>query len=208
MEGADCECAAGKSGACNHSLAFLKLLALLKAKNYQEVPPAVACTELPQQWRRPRGEAVASTSLQSVDWRSVRKEGLETPITSKLYDAQRKVIPFNDTMASIQMVGENLFASQASPFAKRLRRATAADPVETKFGLAPVGSLLSYQQSLVPFGYDTFISPEVGHVHERNRALPCEPAFFDGCINWSMAGLNVHMEQDLLLKVRFLFTHS
>lgn len=208
VKGADCECAAGKSGACNHSLALLKLLALLRAKDYEEVPPAVACTELPQQWRRPRGEAVASTSVQSVDWRSVREDGLETPITSKLYDAQRNAMHFSDRMASIQALGESLYSSQASPFAKRLRRATAADPVKTKFGLAPVGSVLSYQQALVPFGYETFISPEVGHVQERNQALPCEPTFFDACINWKMSGLSLPVEQDLLLKVPYLFTHS
>ncbi|KAG0436011.1 hypothetical protein HPB47_018194 [Ixodes persulcatus] len=206
VEGADCECAAGKSGACNHSLALLKLLALLRAKDYEEVPPAVACTELPQQWHRPRGEAVASTSLQSVDWRSVREDGLETPITSKLYDAQRNAIHFSDRMASIQTLGESLYSSQASPFAKRLQRATAADPVKTKFGLAPVGSVLSYQQALVPFGYETFISPEVGQVQERNRALPCEPTFFDACINWKMSGLSLPMEQDLLLRYH-IFLH-
>ncbi|XP_040360900.1 uncharacterized protein LOC121048523 [Ixodes scapularis] len=107
---------------------------------------------------------------------------------------------FSDRMASIQALGESLYSSQASPFAKHLRRATAADPVKTKFGLAPVGSVLSYQQALVPFGYETFISPEVGHVQERNQALPCEPTFFDACINWKMSGLSLPVEQDLLLK--------
>lgn len=161
----------GKRGACNHSLALLKLLALLRANDYEDVPPAVACTELPQQWRRPRGAAVASTSLQSVDWRSVREDGLETPITSKLYDAQRNAMHFSDRMASIQALGESLYSSQASPFGKRLQRATAADPVKTKFGLAPVGSVLSYQQALVPFGYETFISPEVGPENKPGAAL-------------------------------------
>ncbi|KAM7282672.1 uncharacterized protein ISCGN_002796 [Ixodes scapularis] len=196
---ANCECAAGKSGACNHSLAVLKLLALLRANKYDEAPPAVACTELPQQWRRPRGEAVASTSLQLVDWRSVREEGLETPITSRLYDAQRNIVDVNDRVALTRQLGDYLFSTQGSPFAKRLRAATT-ETVKTKFGLAPPGSPLAYQQSLVPFGYETFSSPELAHVQGRSAALPSCPAFFEACTGWDMSGLNFPVEQDLLLK--------
>ncbi|CAN7998184.1 unnamed protein product, partial [Ixodes hexagonus] len=196
---ANCECAAGKNGVCNHSLAALKLLALLRANRYDEAPPAVACTELPQQWRRPRGQAVASTSLQFVDWRSVREEGLETPITSRLYDAQRNTVHFDDTVASIRRLGADLFSTQASPFAKRLR-ATTTESVKTMFGMAPVGSPLSYQQSLVPFGYETFTSPELVHVQGRSAAQPFGPAFFEACTGWGTSGLNFPVEQELLLK--------
>ncbi|KAM7312312.1 uncharacterized protein ISCGN_009217 [Ixodes scapularis] len=196
---ASCECAAGTSGVCNHSLALLKLLALLRAKDYAEAPPVVACTELPQQWRRPRGEAVASTSLQSVDWRSVREDGSDVPISSKLYDARRKPLDQNETMLSIRKLGADRCSSDVTPFAKRLREATA-DSVETRFGLAPVGSPLSYQHSLVPFGYETYISPELSLVQRRTTALPSDPAFFESGVAWDTSGHNFPLQQDLLLK--------
>lgn len=134
---ANCECAVGKSGACNHSLAVLKLLALLRANKYDEAPPAVTCRELPQQWRRPRGEAVASRSLQYVDWRSVREEGLETLITSRLYDAQRNIVNVNDRVASTRRFGDYLFSTQGSPFAKHLRAGTT-ETVKTMSGMLPL----------------------------------------------------------------------
>lgn len=202
-----CECASGTSGLCNHSLALLKLLALLRAKDYAEAPPVVACTELPQQWRRPRGEAVASTSLQSVDWRSVREDGGDVPISSKLYDARRKPLDHNETMLSIRRLGADRCSSDATPFAKRLREATA-ESVQTRFGLAPVGSSLSYQQSLVPFGYKTYISPELSFVQERTTALPSGPVFFESCVAWDTSEHNFPLQQNLLLKVPFIFTRS
>lgn len=190
---------------CNHSLALLKLLALLRAKDYAEAPPVVACTELPQQWRRPRGEAVASTSLQSVDWRSVREDGSDVPISSKLYDARRKPLDQNETILSIRKLGADRCSSDVTPFAKRLREATA-DSVETRFGLAPVGSPLSYQHSLVPFGYETYISPELSLVQRRTTALPSDPAFFESGVAWDTSGHNFPLQQDLLLKVPLLLS--
>lgn len=37
-----CECPAGKSGACSHVLAAVRLLALLKQQGFAEPPPALA----------------------------------------------------------------------------------------------------------------------------------------------------------------------
>ncbi|KAG0441715.1 hypothetical protein HPB47_015876 [Ixodes persulcatus] len=197
---ANCECAAGKSGACNHSLAVLKLLALLRANKYDEAPPAVACTELPQQWRRPRGEAVSlhEPAVRGLEERSGRR-GWKHPSRQGMYDAQRNIINVNDRVASTRQLGEYLFSTQGSPFAKRLRAATT-ETVKTKFGMAPPGSPLAYQQSLVPFGYETFSSLELAHVQGSSAALPSFPAFFEACTCWDMSGLNFPVEQDLLLK--------
>ncbi|XP_077535926.1 uncharacterized protein LOC144148223 [Haemaphysalis longicornis] len=85
---ATCQCPAGKSGACSHSRAALNLLALLKQQGYTEPPPELSCTELPQQWRRPRSTPLAPMPVEFVDWRSVRQEGLTEPIYSKFYDAR------------------------------------------------------------------------------------------------------------------------
>ncbi|CAN7978771.1 unnamed protein product, partial [Ixodes persulcatus] len=35
---------------------------------------------------------------------------------------------------------------------------------------------------------DTRLSSARRWVQKRNRALPCEPTFFDACINWKMSG--------------------
>ncbi|CAN8008809.1 unnamed protein product [Ixodes pacificus] len=55
-----CEYAA-KEGLCNHALALLQLVALLKGQGYKEAPHEVSCTELPQEWRRPCGPRIAAT---------------------------------------------------------------------------------------------------------------------------------------------------
>ncbi|KAG0417378.1 hypothetical protein HPB47_005660 [Ixodes persulcatus] len=62
VEVSSCECTA-KEGLCNHALALLQLVALLKGQGYEEAPPEVSCTELPQQWRRPCGPRIAATSV-------------------------------------------------------------------------------------------------------------------------------------------------
>lgn len=59
---------------------------------------------------------------------------------------------------------------------------------------------MAYQQSLVPFGYETFTSPELGPVQERSTALPRDPTFFESCPMWDMSGLDFPFAQDLLLK--------
>ncbi|KAG0424499.1 hypothetical protein HPB47_028286 [Ixodes persulcatus] len=157
-------------------------------------PWSISLTTIPRSFSEHKIEAYRASRLTSS-----RQDARSHKFLTEAY-VEPSSVRVSNRMASIQVLGENLFSCQASPFAKRLRRATTADPVETKFGLAAVGSLLSYQQSLVPFGYDTFISPEVSHVQERNRVLPCEPAFFDSCVSWNMSGLNLPVEQDLLLK--------
>ncbi|KAG0444345.1 hypothetical protein HPB47_013902, partial [Ixodes persulcatus] len=96
-------------------------------------------------------------------------------------------------------VFEKMAVTDATFFAKRLREATA-DSVEMRFGLAPVGSPLSYQHSLVPFGYETYISPELSLVQRRITALPSEPAFFESGVAWDTSEHNFPSQQDLLLK--------
>uniref|UniRef100_A0A6B0UEJ5 Putative secreted protein n=1 Tax=Ixodes ricinus TaxID=34613 RepID=A0A6B0UEJ5_IXORI len=57
-----CHCAA-KEGLCNHSLALLQMIAFLKKEGCREAPLEVTCTELPQQWRRPRGSQINPGSV-------------------------------------------------------------------------------------------------------------------------------------------------
>ncbi|KAL1486734.1 hypothetical protein MTO96_046841 [Rhipicephalus appendiculatus] len=80
-----CECAARENGACHHILGLLKVVLLLKKNGYNEAPPELSCTELPQQWRRPRGDRISACGVDELDWRAPRPGGLEHigPVNSR-----------------------------------------------------------------------------------------------------------------------------
>ncbi|KAL1436274.1 hypothetical protein MTO96_049789 [Rhipicephalus appendiculatus] len=69
VTGGNCECPAGQL-ACNHLLSMLRTVALLQSKGFSEAPEDITCTDLPQQWRVPRGNAIKGTSVQGIAWRS------------------------------------------------------------------------------------------------------------------------------------------
>lgn len=134
-----CQCAAGLSGACSHGVASLKLLVTLKESNYKEPPPEVACTELPQQWRRPRSNPLAPLPLDFVDWRSVRQDGLSEPISTRAYDARKDVPPFEDIVKRTKSLGAELAQVMPSPFSRMLQKADMQECM-TSVGPTAVGS--------------------------------------------------------------------
>lgn len=96
----------------------------------------LSCTELPQQWRRPRHEGIKPTSVQSVDWRRVHEGGGEVPKSVNLCAVQSK--DDEQVLQSCKKFGERLMALGKTSFAAVL----LSDPgpmVSTKFGLAPSG---------------------------------------------------------------------
>ncbi|CAN7987363.1 unnamed protein product, partial [Ixodes pacificus] len=109
----------------------------------EEPPPEVSCTELPQQWRRPRGPQIAATSVDDVDWRSVREGGRSTPIGSRLYDARKRPRDADEMQQAARDLGNNLCALGATPFAKHLRCVQVLG-TDSTFGTVPMGSPLSY----------------------------------------------------------------
>ncbi|KAG0415782.1 hypothetical protein HPB47_007042 [Ixodes persulcatus] len=115
-----CECAA-KEGLCNHVLALLRLIVLLKRQGYEKPPPEVACTELPQQWQRPRGSQIPATSVAQVDWRAVREGGSSKPRGSRHYDTRKRPRDLSEMQDAIPRLGSDLCALGDSPFAKHLR---------------------------------------------------------------------------------------
>ncbi|KAG0416233.1 hypothetical protein HPB47_006594, partial [Ixodes persulcatus] len=115
-----CECAA-KEGLCNHVLALLRLVALLKGQEYEEPFPEVSFTELPQQWRRPRGTQTAAASVDDVDWRSVREGGTSKHIGSRLYDARKCPRDLAEMQDAMRNLKNELGSLGDSPFAKHLR---------------------------------------------------------------------------------------
>ncbi|KAL1440265.1 hypothetical protein MTO96_001205 [Rhipicephalus appendiculatus] len=104
---ATCECPAGASGAGSHILATVGLIALLK-KGFKEVPPELSCTDLPQQWRRPRRQGIKPTSLQDVDWRSLRQDGALMPISAHVFDMCSKQNDQQEQLHRMHKLGEGL----------------------------------------------------------------------------------------------------
>ncbi|XP_077523424.1 uncharacterized protein LOC144134375, partial [Amblyomma americanum] len=139
-----CECPAGKSGACSHVLAAVRLLALLKEQGFAEPPPELACKELPQQWRRPRQKGIKPTSVLDVDWRAPREGGVQLPVTARLSGASLYYQDEASQVAAIQSLAAVLEALGDLPFAAVLRD-VQVPLVKTTAGLAPVGSPLTYQ---------------------------------------------------------------
>ncbi|KAL3257992.1 hypothetical protein MRX96_016757 [Rhipicephalus microplus] len=68
----------------NHVAAVLDVLRLLQEKGFREVLAHLSCTDLPQYWRRPRGDIVKRSSLRIVDWRRVCEGGRDLPLLSRL----------------------------------------------------------------------------------------------------------------------------
>ncbi|XP_029836300.3 uncharacterized protein LOC115320338 isoform X1 [Ixodes scapularis] len=156
VDASSCECAA-KEGLCNHALALLRLVALLKGQGYAEAPPEVSCTELPHQWRRPRDSRIAATSLDGVDWRSVREGGSSKPVGSRLYDARKRPRDLGEMEEAMRDLGSGL---GESPFARHLGCVQVLG-TDSTFGVVPEGSPLAYQQPLAPHGFQTYVSPNI-----------------------------------------------
>lgn len=173
-----CECAA-KEGLCNHVLALLRLVVLLKEQGFEEPPPEISCTELPQQWRRPRGSQIAATSVNDVDWRSVREGGSLKSVGSRLYDARKRPRDFAEMKEAMRDLGNDLCSLGDSPFAKHLRGMEALG-ADTTFGTVPDGSPLAYQQPLSPHGFVSYISPNIALCarHASTVKLPIWPVLF------------------------------
>lgn len=152
-----CECPAGSSGACSHILGALRLLILLKGQGFKEAPPELACTELPQQWRRPRQQGIKPASVLDVDWRSPREGGLSLPVSTRIFDTRRHNEEEAKQVAAIQGLGSKLETLSNSHFAAVLL-AVQTPLKETKMGLAPAGSPMTYQQANKCHGFKTWLS--------------------------------------------------
>ncbi|XP_077506744.1 uncharacterized protein LOC144115978 [Amblyomma americanum] len=153
-----CECPAGKL-ACNHLLAVLRTIMLLQSRGFTEAPDSLACTDLPQQWRVPRGSAVKGCSVQSVDWRSVKEGGRSTPRIAlpKERRVQRRTRP-QQKDAKRRLALDLLACDPDNDFAKGLLLTDEGESRQSRFGVVSSLSPQSYQMSLVPHGFDVLSS--------------------------------------------------
>ncbi|KAG0411984.1 hypothetical protein HPB47_010871 [Ixodes persulcatus] len=136
------------------------MIALLKKEGYREAPLEVTCTELPQQWRRPRGSQINPGSVGDLDWRSVREGGPSEALSSKLYDARKSKRSMTDMQQDLHTLGVDLGHLEDSPFAKHLRSLQVLG-TDSMFGIVPEGSGISYQHPVSPHGFKTYISPNI-----------------------------------------------
>ncbi|XP_049267481.1 uncharacterized protein LOC119377008 [Rhipicephalus sanguineus] len=174
-----CECAVRENGACHHILGLLKVVLLLKENGYNEAPPELSCTELPQQWRRPRGEKITACGVDELDWRAPRPGGLERPTPSRLYEARKRPRLAHEVQLAALKYGEALETHAPSPFARHLRNMKAV-PATSTFGETCVGSLLWCQKTVLPHHFTTYISPDIqlGVTAHPHHPTPPEPDLF------------------------------
>lgn len=144
-----CSCKAGQ-GICNHKIAFLYQAAHYSMLGLKTVPVIPPRTSFPQEWHKPRTAGVAPECSQEIQLRKPElklnkgrkrsfhgvKSSLYNPISSNfppkkfIDNFQREILcNFPETQFS------SLFPSDASY-------------IESKFGLVPNGSVISYQQKL------------------------------------------------------------
>lgn len=195
-----CECPAGK-GFCSHLQAVLNVVVLLQQKGYSEAPEHLSCTDLPQRWRRPRGEAIKGCSVQDLDWRRVGEGGQDMPLLSRLDLSKASERSVDQKRKAITQLADGLRALDGdTPLVKVLAAVNRAGVCTAKCGDVLVGSPLSYQQPLVPFGFDALLCAEL---EVPVQFKPGEPADglrpFDGSNSWAIpAGLGA---QGDILKV-------
>lgn len=153
-----CDCPAGKA-ACNHLIAVLRTVMLLQKKGFLEAPDQLSCTDLPQQWRVPRGEAIKGCAVQSVDWRKVKEGGASMPRIA--LPKERRVRPRNIQQqedAKRRLAMELLAFDPDNDFAKGLLMTHEGESTQSRFGLVSSLCPQSYQMSLLPHGFEVLTS--------------------------------------------------
>ncbi|KAL4225003.1 hypothetical protein ACF0H5_015698 [Mactra antiquata] len=135
IEDALCSCKAGVSGECAHVLAVIMTVTDWVLEGFKEVPAQPACTSLPQQWDKPRGQKIlpepVSTMVIAKPGNLKRKR---KPLTA-VFDDNRKSTSTDSAMSAIRDLSECSLAYLAY---------TPDQFVQTDRGLQAVGSALAY----------------------------------------------------------------
>ncbi|KAL1429585.1 hypothetical protein MTO96_016095 [Rhipicephalus appendiculatus] len=197
VKDATCECPAGANGGCSHIFATVRLIALLKKKGFREAPRELSCSDLPQQWRHPRRQGIKPTSLQDVDWRSPRQDGALMPISAHVFDMCSKQDDHQEQLHRMHKLGEGLKKRGNHSFGSMLLAAKGPF-VETRLGLAPIGSPLSYQQALLPGGFETWVSSDILPGSGRVTFVPDFLPFDDGDLATDLPKASSPDEQRIL----------
>ena len=93
-----CDCAAGRSGYCNHVMALLLQLASFSLTGITTVPDKVACTSMARQWGIPGEKDSKKAPVMST---SIQKDPSKRGIVSTLYDPRKNWYVMASTTGSV-----------------------------------------------------------------------------------------------------------
>ncbi|KAH7951463.1 hypothetical protein HPB52_009378 [Rhipicephalus sanguineus] len=174
--------------------AVLDTLRLLQEKGFGEVPAHLSCTDLPQYWRRPRGDTIKGSSLQNVDWRRVGEGGRDLPLPCRIDLSAIKERNVEDWRKDLAQFAQALSDANAdSALVTVLAAADRAPVCSSRCGTVFCGSPLAYQQPLVPHGFTVLLCSYLGeklNKHDKS-ATPCLPkpmVPFTGSSQWAIPG--------------------
>ncbi|XP_040071585.2 uncharacterized protein LOC115330270 [Ixodes scapularis] len=169
-----CECPAGKQ-ACSHLQAVLKTVILIQGKGFTEAPAHLSCTDLPQRWRRPRGQVIKGSSVQGVDWRRVGKGRQDLPRSCRLDLSKAKERTISQKKsAALQFASSLQQLDGMTSLVAVLGAADRAQVCSSKCGDVLACSPLAYQQPLVPFGFCILLCEELEAPGHLNIGRPLE----------------------------------
>lgn len=200
-----CECPAGKQF-CSHLQAVLKVVILLQEKGFSEAPGHLSCTDLPQRWRRPRGQIIKGISVQDLDWRRVGEGGQDMPLLSRLDLSKASQRSVDNKRKAIAQLADNMRALDGdTPLVRVLAAVNRAGVCTSKCGDVLVGSPLSYQQPLVPFGFRALLCAELEVPAQLKPGAPGgELRPFDSSNSWTVPSGFSAQEQQILEVCCFL----
>ncbi|KAM7298492.1 hypothetical protein ISCGN_019087 [Ixodes scapularis] len=197
-----CNCPAGAAGYYNHTMAILRMLALLAEHGYSNPPTELSPTELPQQWSRPR-HRMAAESVLEVNWRRVEVNGLSDALPCKLFDVRKRKRSVNEQEEAVLNLAQDLLSLNPEGFGAVLLEAESAVFVPKKFGAAPVGSAMAVQLPEQQLRYEfktvfTELSDEVRSMRSTDAAVLC---LFEESEVWlpSERGLTPMILKDIVL---------
>ena len=150
IEYAHCTCEIGLHGSCGHIAGLLYQVSQYKSLGHKLIPEDVAQTSQPQTWHIPRGKKITPTVVQNLEVRGYSSNNdhpqEDQPIVSTLYN------PVRFWPQNLAVHADELEESCPDlPIIDVLRETSKPQTmVQTKFGLFPKGSPLSYQQRLDP----------------------------------------------------------
>ena len=177
-----CQCPTGKVGTCCHMFAVMKLLAKRTIHKLTKIPEIKACTSKPCTWSVPqsRGKLFKSTVseislISPASKKTIDENATPKGIKSSLYDARVE----SQRVLNDSKVNEMFdFLSKGKPNTHALQVLNKSEKtfLETKFGMMPVGSALSYQCSLIPADFNIHSNlPVVNECDFNHLQLPDFP---------------------------------
>ena len=159
-----CQCPAGKVGTCSHMFAVMKLVAKWAIDKLTIIPEIKACTSKPCTWSVPQSRGklfkspiseISLISPASKKQKTIDENATPKGIKSSLYDARigsQRVL--NDS--KVDEMFDFLSKEKPNIHALQVLNKSEKTFVETKFGMMPVGSALSYQCSLIPADFNIY----------------------------------------------------